>query len=460
MARYIQNKRTGKLAGSIGDGKHQLPNTLEHPTVPGSTSDAAASPSVEQMFERWTSKHDQGHPLITADTHALEQISDDFAASSLHDAKSARIQARQVHRLSSEFAKATVDGDGAVAAELRNQFGELVGHLPTDAPFTEFEALDPVAPEDLPHGPGIYVITGADAHYVGLSNDIHTRFHNRDFGHLQPSNKCRSQYIISTGEYEIRVIDVPGDPADPNYKYALATAEIRTFARLAATGKYVNNAISALGKVGNSSGAPVITCNLETGEYRFYESVAAASRNLGTSSPTALHGYHRTSQGHAVRWASPSEQEALLEHLDRRGRVTGEDVKKTVSREAPVLHTTGEGRTAKVNWAGGLLADEDRSSLGKYTRGSYNKELPPSGYAAVSYNTASNKWQARIKTGPGAKEFTSKYFSSPSEAAAWREREIAARNLQSFNIGRYSSNAEKAGRQQFPGWNGDNPRAA
>lgn len=466
MVRYIKNNKTGKMAGSIGDGKHRVPVAPQPPAPALDADQPADTTTLDRLFTRWAENQhdDEPHVLAVADAVSLEEIANDFARSSKHDHQSAREQAEQLHSLSDAFARATVDGDGVTATELRAQFSDLVGHLPADAPFTAFEALEPVDAKDLPHSAGIYVITGADAHYVGLSSDIHGRFHNRDFGHLQPTNKCRSHHIIDTGEYEIRVIDVPGDPADPNYKYALATAEIRTFAQLAATGKYVNNAISALGKVGNSSGAPVITCNLETGEYRFYDSVATTTRNLGTGIPAALHGYQRTAQGHVVRWASPSEQEALLEHLDRRGRVTGDDVMATVAKEQQILHSEGEGRTAKINWGGGLLPDSARTGLAKYSRGSYNKDLPASGYSAVTYNSAADKWQARVKTGPGPKEFTSKYFATAAEAAQWREQKVQEGGLQSFNTGRYSSNAEKlnqeAGKRAFPGWNGDNPRVA
>lgn len=405
------------------------------------TDPDTAAPTVSDDTALRMVREPEANPL-TPDLETIAAVAADFSTATGVTPEQALAQAQRLDAIASVLAHASVTGDSATSAGARKELHDFIATMPTDAACTAFDELENIEPENLPHTPGIYIITGEDAHYVGLSNDVHTRFHIPEYGHLSYNNKCRSQYIINDGNFELRVIPFTTPTSSDTYHHELAKAEIVTYARLAATGKYVNNSISTLGKVGNSVGTPVVTCSLEDGSYEFYESAAAAQRRYGGAISAILGGYQRTTSGVAARFATPAEQEQLLESLDRRGRVTGVEVAQAVASQRSDFALTDNTRTAKLSWSAGALPDESRAQLAKYSRGSYNKNNPASGYNAVSYNSGANAWGARVKTGSGPKDFVGKTFATPSEAALWRETYVAENNLQSYNTGRYASNAD------------------
>jgi hypothetical protein len=370
----------------------------------------------------------------------------------------------------SSLARAVVDGDPAAAADLRAQLTEQIARLPVQAIPAPFSS-DPVDPAELPHTAGIYIITGPDASYVGLAKDIHQRFYNRDYGHLTENNHCRSRFILDGDDYEIRVIPVDAsEDGREAQQYALAEAEIRAYAQLHAAGHYPNNALATLGRVGDGKVIPIVACDLATGEYTFYESTMAATRDTGsTSIAAALHGYQRIAAGRVVRWATFGEQELLLDKTDRAGKLTGEIVTKALSiqpRSVDWGETREGGRGADFSWSGGALAADDITTLRPYVRGvgSYNKNRPTSGYYGVRSLGDESKWEVRIKTGPGPRDAITKTFADAHEAAVYRESYITDNGLQAYNNGVGASNADALnfhfGARQFTGWDSSPGRRA
>lgn len=458
MPKWLK-KKNGEFAGSIGDGKTRVPGS--RPTAPlpspymwpatGTAPDGSFDGPVTEPFMQ------DAVPVDTAPS----------LANRWRAAADLRKQQAELESLADKLSAATIAGDGAAAMEHREAFKHFLKYMKpvqTDL-LSEFP---PIAADDLPNGPGIYIISGADACYVGLSIDVYTRFHGKEYGHLQESNGCRSRPIIDTGEYEIRVIpmDLVGESETRNL--AMSKAEIVTYARLVAEGRQVVNAVSNLGRVGDAAMTPVIAYDLVEGKYVFFESQSAAQRRLGQSGGLSqvIAGRQRMSNGHTARWASMAEIEALIDKVDGRGWISGDVVEKVVNRTARAVDWDGDGRTVKFGWTGGPLSETDASRLDRYRRDTYRKDLPQSGFYGVSYHSASGTWQVRARRSGDSKDFwqTGRVeFKTPLEAAIFREEQIIENKWQEFNEGRYASNADAInsalGKRKFNDWN-DGPKAA
>lgn len=340
------------------------------------------------------------------------------------------------------LAVAVVGGDSPAAALGRSALQEWIGQSAAVAvPELELPPIDPVA---LPHGPAVYAISAGNLHYIGLALDVHHRFWNSDYGHLTPANGCRSRLVFEQGEPVIRLLQQPTGTAE-DVRMALSIGEISTYARFAVSGLKVVNAVSTLGRVGDSLGAPVVLCGYTEHAYVYCDSLIAAQRLLAsTALPAVVHGYQRTALGHAARWALPHEVEQLADLVSGDGILRGEPVLAAV--ESATSHVTweGAGRNAGFTWHAGPLSVGDCEQLRRYQRGRYAADVPQSPFNGVSWESSRARWQCRAKTGPGSKDLwqTSRLaWVSDVDAAIFREEKIRAEAWEAHNTGRYASNA-------------------
>jgi hypothetical protein len=455
MPKWLK-KRNGKFAGSIGDGKHRTPGELASAPIPSPFTAQSVAVNVEDAPV--TEPFMQDAVLVTETPSLLGRW---------RDAQALRQQQAELESIADRLSAATIAGDGAEAMKQREAFKNFMKYMKpvqTDL-LSEFQ---PISIDDLPASAGIYIISGPDACYVGLSVDVYTRFHGKEYGHLQPTNGCRSRPIIDTGEYEVRVIpmDLVGESETRNL--AMSKAEIVTYARLVSEGKQVVNAVSNLGRVGDAAMTPVIAYDLVENKYVFFESQSAAQRRLGQGGGLSqvIAGKQRMSNGHTARWATVAEIEALIDKVDGRGWISGDLVEKVVTKSERQVDWDGDGRTVKFGWTGGPITAADAERLDRYRRDTYRKDLPQSGFYGVSYHSASGTWQVRARRSGDSKDFwqTGRVeFKTPLEAAIYREQQIIENKWQEFNEGKYSSNADAInaalGKRKFKNWNGQKPAA-
>jgi hypothetical protein len=313
---------------------------------------------------------------------------------------------------------------------------------------------------ELPPAPGIYVITSIEKneHYVGLALDLRDRFHNATYGHLAAANRTRARSLVRSGAYTIRIPHVLNRiPSDVDV-VALSRLEIETYVSLVLGGARTLNSLAMLGRVGETEGIPVTLCECDTDSYVFSDSLSAASRLVAAPAlRAAVYGYQRTAGGYAVRWSTQSERE-LLESLTKPHSIlAGSAVRDAVARDARDVRWTGQGRNGTFRWLTGLLSESDRERLGPYRRGDYAKR-EPSGYLAVSWNERDKAWQCRAKTAFDLRKtwITGHKTWTPLDAAIAREERVRAEGWETFNRGRYGSNADlinaALGQQRFRPW--------
>jgi hypothetical protein len=327
--------------------------------------------------------------------------------------------------------------------------------------------LRAIDPSQLPRQPGVYVITSGDArqHYVGLALDLYWRFHNPEYGHLSTNNRTRSRPIILDSGRQIRLVKVwPVEPAvaahEPSTRVDLARMEIDTYARLVLDGGNVLNSVAMLGRVGESTGMPVILCAHADGTYVYCDTLALSMQfAASTAIPAVVHGYQRTAVGYTARWATEREVDALAGYAIPGGIVRGPRVGRAVAADARDVMWSGHGRNAGFRWTSGPLSVDDLAHLNRYARSRYNSGIPRSRFHGVSWESHSGGWQCRAKTGPGAKDLwqtTRRQWQSDVDAAIFREDKVVAEGWQRFNSGRYASNAAELndvlGQPRFRGW--------
>ena len=370
-------------------------------------------------------------------------------------------EAPDFSRLSADLCNAVLSGDSAASAVAR---AALVGALESAGPGEQVALPGAVVlPHELPRTPDVYVISSADGRsvYVGLALDVHHRFHNRDYGHLTPNNRCRSRHVMATGQHEIRLLGVAdGVTGRPELEKCLSLAEITTYVSLRRAGFGVVNATFTLGRVGESSGSSVVLCNHETGEYVFCETLDAANKFAGTTAlPAVVHGYQRTAVGHAARWATPDESEAFDTHEFDNGIIRGDAVQAVIGGLPSRVDWTGTGRNAQFAWTAGPLSARDIEQLNKYSRARYRSDIPTSEFRGVSWESRSQGWQTRAKTGHGAKDLWQtrrRSWVTDLDAAIFREEKIVENGWQVFNTGAYASNSarinELLGFERCAGW--------
>ena len=322
-----------------------------------------------------------------------------------------------------------------------------------------------VAVGDLPRRPGVYVISSrlADEHYVGVALDIDERFRNQTFGHLSARNRSRSSGLIASGDFDIylpRMRNGNGALDHPVSAVDLAREEIETYVAIVQGGGRVLNTLAQIGRIGQTK-SPVMVCDCETRTYTFADSTMAA-RTLTNSAAlfAVLHGYQRTAGGFAARWATGPEAELLAACVGKSGIVSGARVTAAVTSAPSGVNWAGEGRSSRFHWTAGPLSSDDCSRLLRYRRHSYakatNRQTPR--FRGVSWDSRLQKWQCRAKTGRGPKELwqVGRREWTELDAAVVREVMIQARGWQSFNSGRYASNAEtinlELGTYAFTAW--------
>lgn len=363
--------------------------------------------------------------------------------------------------LSDSLCTAVLSGDSAASAAAR---ASLIGALETAGPGDKIDLPGVVVePHMLPKEPDVYLISDASDQtvYVGLALDVHHRFHNSDYGHLSPNNRCRSRLIFATGDFNIRLLGVTeGLSGREEVEKRLSLTEITTYVALRRSGFDVVNASFTLGRVGESSGSSVILCNHETGEYIFCETLDAANRFADTTAlPAVVHHYQRTAVGFAARWATPDEAEALDGQVLIKGILRGDSVQKLIGGLPSRVEWAGMGRNANFKWVAGPLSVRDIEQLNKYSRARYRSEIPTSEFCGVSWESRSGGWQTRAKTGHGAKDLWQtrrKSWTTDLDAAIFREEKIIENDWQIFNTGAYASNYalinELLGYERFSGW--------
>jgi hypothetical protein len=322
---------------------------------------------------------------------------------------------------------------------------------------TDLLDLPPVAPTAIPSRPGVYIISSGDGqfHYVGLALDLHWRFHNPDYGHLSANNHTRSAPLVADGRQVIRLIRVWSlDPTiashDAGVRGALARLEIESYVGLILSSAHVVNSASMLGRVGESTGTPVILCAHATGNYLYCDSLSmAVQQAASTAIPAVVHGYQRTAVGYAARWATELEVDLLAPESITNGVVAGEPVLRAVNAERRSVDWSGVGRNAGFRWLSGPLSSEDLDHLTRYGRARYERDIPRSRFNGVSWESRSGGWQCRAKTGFGPKDLWQtrrRDWLTDLDAAVFREERILAQGWQRFNVGRYASNAEEINR--------------
>lgn len=364
-------------------------------------------------------------------------------------------------RLSGDLCTAVLSGDSAASALAR---AALVGALDSAGPGEKIALPGTVVPPGgLPKKADVYVISDDAGQnvYVGLALDVHHRFHNHDYGHLTPNNRCRSRHIIASGECVIRLLGVAdGIAGRTELEQCLSLAEITTYVALRRAGYGVVNAAFTLGRVGESSGSSVVLCDHETGEYVFCETLDAANKFADTTAlPAVVHHYQRTAVGYAARWATPDEVEAFDGLELTNGVLRGDTVQGIIGALPSRVDWDGSGRNAQFTWVAGPLSAHDIEQLNKYSRARYRSDIPTSEFRGVSWESRSQGWQTRAKTGHGSKDLWQtrrRAWTTDLDAAIFREEKIIENGWQAFNTGAYASNSarinELLGVERFAGW--------
>ena len=350
-----------------------------------------------------------------------------------------------------------MNGDGAAAIDARSELLQWIAE-PQSA-VDRFSSIPPTPVDALPNSPAVYLISSSTSHYVGLALDVRHRFWNPDYGHLTPANRCRSRHVLEQGDVVVRLLEQPTGN-DDHVRKALSVGEIRAFAELTTAGHVVVNSVATLGRVGESTGAPVVLCDYVAQVYIYCDSLIAAQRFLdSTALPAVVHGYQRTALGHTARWALPHEVDALAESVPSNGVFKGQSVDDAVNSAPSRVEWRGAGRNAGFAWTSGPLTSADCEHLASYQRGRYQQEIPKSAFNGVSWESSRGRWQCRAKTGPGSKDLwqTSRLaWTSDVDAAVYREERIRAEGWESFNTGRYASNAvalnAALGEQRYESW--------
>jgi len=341
------------------------------------------------------------------------------------------------------LADAVLAGESATAIGARKALTDwITGAAPLGI---DSSGIAPIDPAQLPHEAAVYLISSVSGVYVGLALDVHHRFWNAEYGHLTPANKCRSRLVLDARDVEVRLLMRPMGSRD-FVEQALSRGEIAIYAALAVAGEKVVNSVATLGRVGESTGAPIVLCDYVKNEYVYCDALIVGTRLLkSTALPAVVHGYQRTALGHAARWALPHEVDQLAELVPDSGVVRGAVVADAVRAVENQVQWDGKGRNAGFIWHAGPLTDDDCEQLRRYGRGRYGADVPQSSFNGVSWEKRRQRWQCRAKTGPGPKELwqTSRMeWTSDVTAAIFREEKIREEGWETFNTGRYASNAD------------------
>jgi hypothetical protein len=221
--------------------------------------------------------------------------------------------ARRAHEVADALCAASEQGDASQAvahrAAVLSVGTSLRAALPTARVQAALARFTPTAPEALPRGPGLYLITndarlggdGSDS-YVGCAKALHARFWREDFGHLV-ANSTRSHLIIARPPFSIILLETLPETGllAEQLNPRIARLEVAWFILLRGLGLEMVNSVGNLGRTSDGETQHIVAWDMDRDQYKLFGSQQDTARALsipqGHACPVSAFGALSASSG-------------------------------------------------------------------------------------------------------------------------------------------------------------------